>query len=198
MSVPLLGEPLPIELANTAYAVRGEPRDGLENAELFTEWLAAIEDRLPWRLSAEELAAIGDFELTAARELREAVRDIARAITGRDAAQVAAGGMAGAAPSVGAVETLNRHARWAPYWRELRWQGEPAAQVRSAAPPVTAVLSFIAQEAIDLFVRRHADLRACQGPGCVLLYLQDRSQRRWCSAACGNRARAARHYARHR
>ncbi|MFI7063572.1 CGNR zinc finger domain-containing protein [Kribbella sp. NPDC050124] len=186
MSVPLLGEPLPIELVNTAYAVRGEPHDGLASVELLTAWLAANEHRLPWKLSSDERAAIGDFELNAARELRDAIRDVAQAIT------------AGTAPSAGAIETLNHHARWAPHWQELQWQAEPTAHVRSAAPPLTATLSFIAQAAIDLFVNHHTDLRACQGPGCVLFFLQDRPQRRWCSAACGNRARAARHYARHR
>lgn len=186
MSAPLLGEPLPIELANTAYAVRGEPHDGLASVELLTEWLAANERRLRWKLSSDDLAAIGDFELTAAREVRDGIRDVAQAIT------------TGTAPSAGAIQTLNHHARWAPHWRELQWQAEPTAQVRSAAPPVTAIMSFIAQAAIDLFVTGHADLRACQGPGCVLLFIEDRPQRKWCSAPCGNRARVARHYARHR
>jgi predicted RNA-binding Zn ribbon-like protein len=189
MSVPLLGEPLPIELANTSYAVRGEPRDGLTSVELLTQWLAANEHRLPWRLSTQDLAALGDFELTAARELRGAIRDVAAALTASTAEE---------APPAGALEILNHHARWAPHWQELRWQAGPTASVRSAAPPVTATLSFIAQSAIELFVNQHTELRACQGPGCVLLYLQDRPQRKWCSAACGNRARAARHYARHR
>ncbi|WP_350276397.1 CGNR zinc finger domain-containing protein [Kribbella sp. HUAS MG21] len=190
VSAPLLGEPLPIELANTAYAVRGEPREGLDTVEALADWLEANNDRLPWKLSPQDLAALGDFELTAARELRDAIRTVASAITDDDTD--------GAAPSGGAIETINHHARWAPQWQELQWEAEPAARVRSAAPPVTATFSYIAQAAIELFVRQRADLRACQGPGCVLFYLQDRPQRRWCSAACGNRARAARHYARHR
>ncbi|WP_433236869.1 CGNR zinc finger domain-containing protein [Streptosporangium sp. CA-135522] len=39
-----------------------------------------------------------------------------------------------------------------------------------------------------------ADLRACHAPGCVLFFVKDHHRREWCSAACGNRARAARHY----
>jgi len=38
----------------------------------------------------------------------------------------------------------------------------------------------------------------CQAPGCVLFFLKEGRRRHWCSAACGNRARVARHYARHR
>ena len=34
-------------------------------------------------------------------------------------------------------------------------------------------------------------------PGCVLYFIKDHPRREWCSTACGNRARAARHYARH-
>ena len=50
-------------------------------------------------------------------------------------------------------------------------------------------------------VHQRADspqLRACHAPGCVLYFLKDHPRREWCSTACGNRARAARHYRRHR
>src|SRR6266851_2221676 len=47
-------------------------------------------------------------------------------------------------------------------------------------------------------VRRLADrgdqLRACHAPGCVLYFVKSHPRREWCSVACGNRARAARHY----
>ncbi|WP_225993278.1 CGNR zinc finger domain-containing protein [Actinomadura rudentiformis] len=41
-------------------------------------------------------------------------------------------------------------------------------------------------------------LRACLAPGCVLYFLKNHPRREWCTAACGNRARGARHYRRHR
>src|SRR2546429_545268 len=52
-------------------------------------------------------------------------------------------------------------------------------------------------------VRRatQADLKAFRATlalGCVLYFVKDHPRREWCSAACGNRARAARHYSRHR
>ena len=31
-------------------------------------------------------------------------------------------------------------------------------------------------------------LRACEAPGCVLMFAKDHPRRTWCSAACGNRA----------
>jgi predicted RNA-binding Zn ribbon-like protein len=84
----------------------------------------------------------------------------------------------------------------------------PIARWRRRAPPVAdvdlhgasraqVVLGAFAIDAIDLLTgpdRR--DLRACGAPGCVLLFLKDHPRREWCSAACGNRARQARHYAR--
>ncbi|MEW2136730.1 CGNR zinc finger domain-containing protein [Streptomyces sp. NPDC005409] len=42
-------------------------------------------------------------------------------------------------------------------------------------------------------------VRACEAQDCVLLFLPAHPRRRWCVApACGNRARVARYYARHK
>ena len=59
------------------------------------------------------------------------------------------------------------------------------------------VLAALAGDAIELVTGpRRADLRACGAPGCVLVFLKDHPRREWCSNACGNRARQARHYRR--
>lgn len=64
---------------------------------------------------------------------------------------------------------------------------------------VARTLATITAEAVELFTgERHSRLRACYAPGCVLYFVKDHPRREWCSAACGNRARAARHYRRHR
>jgi predicted RNA-binding Zn ribbon-like protein len=64
---------------------------------------------------------------------------------------------------------------------------------------VAAALSLLAVESIDLLTGAAAgSLRACHAPGCVLYFVKDHPRREWCSTACGNRARAARHYRRHR
>jgi CGNR zinc finger len=62
----------------------------------------------------------------------------------------------------------------------------------------------LALQVLDLLQSPHLHLhllRRCHGPGCGWLFL-DRTRshtRRWCSSSdCGNRARARRHYARHR
>ncbi|GII60885.1 hypothetical protein Skr01_09700 [Sphaerisporangium krabiense] len=184
---PILGEPPPIELGNTAYAVRGRPQDGLETVEHLAAWLRDVRPRLAVALTDADLGGVTGDDLRAAREIREAVRALAAAaIAGRDA-------------DPGAVATLNRHARLTPRWRELRTAPEPHATVCAAGRPVSAVLAAMAEEAVDLFAgaARH-ELRACHGPGCVLYFRCETGRREWCSAGCGNRARAARHYAKAR
>ncbi|WP_433245783.1 CGNR zinc finger domain-containing protein [Streptosporangium sp. CA-135522] len=181
MSAPVMGEPLPIELANATYAVRGRLQDGLRTVVELAAWLEAVRGRLALPLpdSLEPTTA----DLAGARELRDGIRALATAAT------------AGSPPEPDAVEAVNKHVRAAPRWRELSWDPVPAAHAHSSAPAVPAVLSAIAQQAVDLFTGPElADLRACHAPGCVLFFVKDHHRREWCSAACGNRARAARHY----
>ncbi|WP_245898953.1 CGNR zinc finger domain-containing protein [Nonomuraea indica] len=225
---PLLGEPPPIELANTAHAVRGRRRDGLLTTEHLAAWLRDMRPRLAVPLTDADLRGVTDDDLARARELRDAVRSLAAATatlcaahdgdreaggagedgvaatrtTGADLAEPRPGSRA-TPPTPGhpvldprAAETLNRHARRSPRWRELLLDPEPHAVVRSADRPVAAALAALAEEAIDLFAGpvRHK-LRACQGPGCILHFVRESPRREWCSPGCGNRARAARHYA---
>lgn len=181
---PLLGEPLPIELGNTAYAVRGRPHDGLQTPEHLAAWLRDTRPRLALPVSDTDLEGVTDRDLTRARELRDAVRSLAAAVVDdRD-------------PDLDAVAALNRNARDTLWWRELRTAPEPHAAVCTEGRRVAAVLAAVAEDAIDLFTSplRH-ELRACHGPGCQLYFIRDNARRAWCSAGCGNRARAARHYA---
>ncbi|MFJ7776100.1 CGNR zinc finger domain-containing protein [Streptomyces yangpuensis] len=46
---------------------------------------------------------------------------------------------------------------------------------------------------------RVGQVRECEAHDCVLLFLPAHPRRRWCVAGvCGNRARVARYYARHK
>jgi len=64
----------------------------------------------------------------------------------------------------------------------------------AAASPVVAGLARVALEAQHLLGEDAATLHACYAPGCVLYFVRSHPRREWCSNACGNRARAARHY----
>lgn len=181
---PLLGEPPPLELANTAYAVRGRLQDGLMTVEHLTAWLRDLRPRLAVPVTDADLQDVGEGDLHLARELRDVIRALAAAA------------VADHDPDPDTVTTLNRHAALAPRWRELRTAPEPHTTVRSTGRPVAAALAALAEEAVVLFAgpARH-EVHACHGPGCVLYFLRDTPRREWCSAGCGNRARAARHYA---
>jgi predicted RNA-binding Zn ribbon-like protein len=64
---------------------------------------------------------------------------------------------------------------------------------------VTTALAQVAEQAVALLGGADATrLRACYAPGCVLYFVKTHPRRAWCSVACGNRVRAARHYQRAR
>ncbi|TWE28743.1 CGNR zinc finger domain-containing protein [Prauserella muralis] len=182
---PLLGEPLPIELGNTAYAARGRPLDGLLSREHLAAWLRDTRPRLALPLADTDITGVAEDDLATARHLRDAIRSLAAAAVDQRQADR------------DAVAVLNRTAGRTPRWRELRTDPEPHTVVCTDGRPVAAVLAELAEDAVTLFTGpMHHELRACQGPGCRLFFVRDNPRRAWCSAGCGNRARAARHYAR--
>ena len=180
---PLRGAPLSVELHNTLYAVGGRPVDGLADAAGLRSWLSAIDAQLPLAATFVDTARHDEF-----LRLREVIRDaLAAAVSGR-------------AHSSATTDALNALSAAAPRFRVLEDDdgGRSAARWRfAAADPTDVVIAVLASDAIDLVGGpRAADLRTCGAPGCILMFLKDHPRREWCSAACGNRARQARHYAR--
>lgn len=177
---PLRHEPLSVELHNTLYAAGGDTFDGLEQANA---WLDCLGDRLPdappgHGPSRDELA-----------ELRAAVRAALHAT------------VAGEAHDRAVLDALNRAAARALRSPAARWRSgrAEAATDFHEASLADVVLAALAADAIALITGpRGDDLRACGAPGCVLMFLKDHPRRAWCSDACGNRARQARHYERRR
>lgn len=184
---PLLGEPLPVELLNTVYVAEQENRDGLRSPADLAAWLHAVAPRLTTQISARELAGIDDDDLSVARDLRGCITQLVDVRRG------------GQRPSRVAIERLNRHARSAPWWPELRWMQAPEVVSVTDAKAPAAALSEIAQDAIRLLAAaERTPVRACEAPGCVLYFVKSHPRRAWCTDSCGNRVRAARHYARAR
>ena len=185
MNFPVLSEPLPIELVNTLYAHRDQLVDGLVAPDDLVAWLQAHASQLEVDVGSASGERVHEF-----RELREALRALFRAIVAHES------------PPDAATDTLNRMSATAPSFPQLKWSlpGEPQVTVEYwGDDPASSALAQVAQSAIDLIGRPdRARLRACHAPGCVLFFLKAHPRREWCSAACGNRARAARHYRRHR
>jgi predicted RNA-binding Zn ribbon-like protein len=86
---------------------------------------------------------------------------------------------------------------------ELRWDGAAHSPRRVPRPvdatSVDAALARVASDAVDLLTGPDAaTLTACGAPGCIRFYLRIHAVRQWYSTRCGDRVRAARHYARTR
>ena len=185
----LPGEPMPVRLMNTIWADRHGVYDALTTVSNLRAWLAAV-----WpgddTLQSSNTGDLGRF-----RALRDALRRLAALLTGDTRPSAAS-----AITDVGrAVSEVNQAAALAPAWPQT---GLPTGPT-SAGPGRTSqrrsrALSSIARDAIDLMTGdTRASLRACHAPGCVLPSSKSTRDGNWCSTACGNRARAARHYERH-
>ncbi len=185
---PDRGQPLAIEFANTSYARRGEPQEGIATPEHLGAWLRDRADLFETTLSASSLVRLTGAQLDRYRELRDAIRDILGCL------------VADAAPASRSLSTINQAAALAPRWpRLLSTSSEFRVRTQTSAAPVDAALAEIARSAIDVLAgRERENVRQCQGPGCVLFFLRDNPRREWCSTACGTRARVARHYWRHK
>lgn len=169
---------------NTIWADASGVHDRLESRADVDAWLdAAGIDRLGARASAGELAL--------ARALRDAARRLAAHVTGdtRPAATPAAAGVGDA------LDAVNAAARGLPAPELELCDGRLQATARARVSPIAAGIAQVAAATIDLVGGSAAgSLRACHAPGCVLYFVKTHPRREWCSVACGNRARAARHY----
>ena len=175
-----------MRLMNTVHAERGVVRDDLQRPADLTAWLAAA------GFGATRATAA---DLQAARALRDALRTIAAYVTDdhRPAAPAPPDDVAQA------VDVLNAHRRSTPPDHLVLTDDGLRREAPPAAHGVADGLAAVSAAAVDLLAGPAAlPLRACHGPRCVLYFVQDHPRREWCSAACGDRARAARYYRRHR
>jgi predicted RNA-binding Zn ribbon-like protein len=181
------GEPVPVRLMNTIWADRGGVHDALNNRGQLGDWLRVVgRTTTPVTVTKDDLVI--------ALRLRDALRRLAALLTEDDRPAAVS-----ATPDVStAIDELNTIASSAATPRLQLRHGALELDTSPVGRPVPAALAAVATESIDLLTDTTAPLlRACHAPGCVLYFVKDHPRREWCSAACGNRARAARHYARH-
>ena len=169
---PLLGEPLGLDLLNTVWVDGGRRHDLLAERSGLALWLAGhgFDDRVP-----------------AAPAVREALL----------AARDAIGAHVGDPRSPQAVAALNAVLARGSLRRSLGPDG-PVTTI-AVDDPAALPAWAAADDYLHLLARDATRVRHCSGPGCVLHFYDTskRGDRRWCSmAGCGNRAKAARHYAR--
>jgi predicted RNA-binding Zn ribbon-like protein len=195
----LSGGNLCLDLANTVSR-RDDP-------ERRAEHLASYADLVAFARQAGVISARQADELNAcaAREGAQARQNLRRAIELREAiyrtfAAIAQGGTASPDDlnliSDFAIEAL-RHRSLSAADGGYRWEWRTDGK-----NPLARVVWPAAQAAAELLTSKELRIvRFCEAPDCQWLFL-DRSRnrsRRWCDmAACGNRAKARRHYQRTR
>jgi predicted RNA-binding Zn ribbon-like protein len=184
----LPGEPAPVRLMNTIWADTAGVHDELTDAAALRDWLVAVTD-----FESIQLGNPSQEELKDALLLRDSLRRLA-AYNTADVRQNAQSPVTEIDDAVDAVNTLLADR---PHTQLSVLGGQLRAVTRQHASPARSALAGLGHEAIELLTGPSAvNLRACNAPGCVLYFVKSHPRREWCSEACGNRARAARHYQR--
>lgn len=182
-------EPLPVRFMNTIWADSSGVNDVLDSPAALRSWLTAAE-----ACAGQDVGNPTDDELGKARLLRDALRRLA-------AVSTADSRTAAAAPIDidDAVNAVNAAVAGQPHIHLVVHDGRLECAELPRGSAVDTALAAIARESIDVVTGPLAQrLRACYAPGCVLYFVKAHPRREWCSDACGNRVRAARHYQRTR
>jgi predicted RNA-binding Zn ribbon-like protein len=177
-ALPWLGFPPAVDLANTVMVTPAGELDLLEDEGQLRAWIAAEQGRI-----AGVEAASG--RLTEVRALRETVRVLLHARA------------RGELPPDEARRRVNAICASVPLRAALTDEGR-AVEEPDARDPYALFEATVARSAIELADRDEDRLSVCGAPSCGMLFLRDHPRQVWCSKACGNRARVARHAARRR
>jgi predicted RNA-binding Zn ribbon-like protein len=195
--VPAARDDLCLDYTNTvSWRGRESPEDAL----------GSFDDLLAWCLSAGTLGADAVAALGAWRRGRpaRAAPLFAEAVALREAIfRIFSAAAAGAVPAAEDLAFLNRALARAPARASLRrTDGGYRWLLDKLKPTVPSLLAPVLWSAGDLLAEaRLARVRRCANDKCQWLFLDDSKSgtRRWCSMrSCGNRAKAHRHYLRHK
>jgi predicted RNA-binding Zn ribbon-like protein len=166
--------PPAVDLANTVAP--GAP-DQLADARAAERFVAVERGRIP------------GVELVAQRlEDARAVRTTVRALL---AARVAG-------DPLPATETAQVNAWSAAAPTHPVLDAGAARHVDGGRTPWDSFRAAVARSVIELAGDPESGVRVCPAPGCGMFYVRAHPRQEWCSPACGNRGRVARHAARSR
>ncbi|MFE0643859.1 CGNR zinc finger domain-containing protein [Streptomyces sp. NPDC058877] len=169
---PLIGEPVSLDLLNTRWNVEGVRQDLLTDTDGLAVWLAA--NGLEGRFTAD------------ATTLRHtlAARDALASLVDRP----------GDPAATARVDAVLDHGRI-----RATLTTEGPGEEAEFTDPTWGPAWTAARDYLDLLRTAPDRIRACAHEACILHFFDTsrNGTRRWCSmAACGNRAKASRHYAR--
>ncbi|WP_040811193.1 CGNR zinc finger domain-containing protein [Nocardia concava] len=189
-------DPLAFRFANTLRATSRGLTDAFGTPESTRDWLVT---------NAEDIGRYMDLDgylpteadRTALVDLRQNVRALFAEYVAPQAPSSADAAVLPPFPE--ALAAVNRAS--APAQRLLEWDSAgPHPEYRMlTAGDLDTVMAGLADATIEFFTSPEAaQIRTCPAPRCVRYFLKSHPRQEWCSVACGNRARAARHYAQHR
>lgn len=182
---PWVGNHPGIDLCNTRPVRLGERVELLPDFDALVEWCRQAGVPVPDAALRSGRRAKSDA-VAFARDLRELLRGVLEAAAPGDAAVAALNRLLD-----GEVGVLHVHA--------ATDAGDPVTLC--AGTGVAQLRLDLAVAVLDIFRRDLRRVHRCANPACVLLFLDvsKAGRRRWCDmAVCGNRAKAAAHYARRR
>lgn len=182
-SMPLLGEPLLVELANTVYVDPLDTIDVFEHRAWISAWFSqaacARELVLPARMTEEQANEL--------RRLRDAVRAVLTAADGD-----------GQVPSE-SVDAINDMVRRSSAAVVIDWRpgDRPRAVVETSGGSFGLLLAHLAARCVEFATGPDlTQVRRCGRPDCHLFFQQRHHRRRYCNSRCANADRQSRYYQR--
>jgi predicted RNA-binding Zn ribbon-like protein len=183
--IPAPGEDASCALAlvNTRLVADGQPVDLISGASRAGDWLTR-------RGLLPRGSAVDDIDAGRLGALREVIRALFSAREQRRA------------PAADVLSLFNTVLAGALLVQALNWDDTgPRRREQLLAPdddPVSVALARLAGDALSVLTSAGDPAPApCGAHGCIRWFLRTHASRQWCSARCGDRVRAARHYARH-
>ncbi|WP_162002600.1 ABATE domain-containing protein [Streptomyces sp. CB01881] len=179
------GGPLAVEFANTIYPHRRVLQDHLRDGTAAAQWLQDRAGAFRPALAAGGAGGLDDAGLARLVGLRDAVRDALHAVVTDDQ-------IPGPARAV-----INTASALSPRWPVLDCGASIEIVCGTGTDPVAEAMASIAQSAVHVLGGPLRPLvRICPAEGCPMFFVKDHPRRAWCTPACGNRNRVARHHAR--
>ncbi|MFZ0886969.1 MAG: ABATE domain-containing protein [Candidatus Binataceae bacterium] len=186
---------LSLEFANTVAWRGSAPTESLHNLQDVLAWLASAK-ALPGRAVAELGKWFDAHPADAAMVFGEAIE------TRETLYRLLHAAASGSAPANEDLRRLNGALGEAAPRANLDRAGRGFGWRIEARPSAAGILASVLWSAADILVGPDcARVRQCANERCLWLFLDDSKNgtRRWCSMqACGNRAKAHRHYLRHK
>jgi predicted RNA-binding Zn ribbon-like protein len=175
-------ESLAVEFTSSWHFESGTLIDEIETQEGLASWIDAYRSRLG--MPTGERISISDEDVATALRVRAAVRALLDALVDQTS------------PPDSSLELVTECARRVDD-TSVAW---PAAGPHLVWPDATATIDKVTSQVCASVIRlitspRRDLLRRCPAPSCVLFFSALRKTQQWCSPACGNRARVARHSA---